>query len=76
MIVPLLYGDILLLAGSPSVLLTLAILIFSSSGFTAWSSTREPSQVFTLLETIYRSFDAIAKKRRVFKVCTMSEPKY
>ena len=27
------------------------------SGFTAWSSVREPSQVFTLLETVYRAFD-------------------
>jgi signal transduction histidine kinase len=26
-------------------------------GFTAWSSTREPSQVFSLLENIYRRFD-------------------
>lgn len=26
-------------------------------GFTEWSSTREPSQVFCLLETIYQSFD-------------------
>lgn len=26
-------------------------------GFTAWSSTREPTQVFELLETVYRSFD-------------------
>ncbi|KAG7339562.1 adenylate and guanylate cyclase catalytic domain containing protein [Nitzschia inconspicua] len=37
-------------------------------GFTAWSSAREPSQVFTLLESIYRAFDMQAKKRRVFKV--------
>ena len=29
-------------------------------GFTAWSSSREPEQVFMLLETIYRSFDEIA----------------
>lgn len=36
--------------------------------FTAWSSAREPSQVFILLETIYHEFDAIAKRRRVFKV--------
>jgi len=36
-------------------------------GFTAWSSVREPSQVFTLLETVYHSFDLIAKRRRVFK---------
>jgi class 3 adenylate cyclase len=38
------------------------------SGFTAWSSTREPGQVFTLLETVYGAFDAIAAKRGVFKV--------
>ena len=30
-------------------------------GFTAWSSVREPSQVFTLLETLYDSFDQIGK---------------
>jgi class 3 adenylate cyclase len=42
-------------------------------GFTAWSSTREPSQVFTLLETIYREFDDIAKRRRVFKVETVGD---
>ena len=28
-------------------------------GFTAWSSTREPKQVFTLLETIYQEFDSM-----------------
>jgi hypothetical protein len=36
--------------------------------FTAWSSAREPSQVFTLLETLYAEFDIVAKKRHVFKV--------
>lgn len=40
-------------------------------GFTAWSSSREPSQVFTLLESIYGAFDAIARKRNVFKVETV-----
>lgn len=40
-------------------------------GFTAWSSAREPSQVFTLLETMYASFDEVAKRRRVFKVETV-----
>lgn len=40
-------------------------------GFTAWSSTREPSQVFTLLETIYSDFDEIARRRKVFKVETI-----
>ena len=38
------------------------------AGFTAWSSTREPFQVFTLSETIYHEFDMIAKRRQVFKV--------
>ncbi|CAB9507971.1 Receptor-type guanylate cyclase gcy [Seminavis robusta] len=42
-------------------------------GFTAWSSMREPSQVFTLLETVYHSFDQIANKRRVFKVETVGD---
>lgn len=38
-------------------------------GFTSWSSTREAPQVFTLLETLFKSFDDIARKRNVFKVC-------
>lgn len=42
-------------------------------GFTAWSSTREPTQVFTLLENIYHSFDEIAKRRRIFKVETVGD---
>lgn len=32
-------------------------------------STRQPDQVFTLLETIYRAFDEIANRYGVFKVC-------
>jgi Adenylate and Guanylate cyclase catalytic domain len=44
------------------------ILFADIAGFTAWSSVREPCQVFVLLETLYRAFDEIAKKRRVFKV--------
>ena len=35
------------------------VLFMDIAGFTAWSSSREPSQVFILLETIYRSFDKI-----------------
>jgi len=34
---------------------------------------REPTQVFTLLETIYGAFDEIAKQRRVFKVETVGD---
>lgn len=51
-----------------------ATIIFADLvGFTAWSSTREPTQVFTLLEHIYHSFDEIAKRRRVFKVETVGD---
>eukprot|EP00980_Cylindrotheca_fusiformis_P001232 scaffold331_cov117-Cylindrotheca_fusiformis.AAC.10 len=42
-------------------------------GFTAWSSMREPTQVFTLLESIYHAFDEIARRRRVFKVETIGD---
>jgi class 3 adenylate cyclase len=42
-------------------------------GFTKWSSTRQPVQVFELLETLYRAFDAIAMWRKVFKVETIGD---
>ncbi|KAG7363095.1 family 3 adenylate cyclase [Nitzschia inconspicua] len=42
-------------------------------GFTAWSSEREPEQVFALLQTLYQSFDRLAKKRGVFKVETIGD---
>lgn len=41
------------------------------SGFTAWSSTREPAQVFTLLETLYGAMDKAARRLGVFKVETV-----
>ena len=34
---------------------------------------REPSQVFTLLESVYNAFDKIAKKLKVFKVETIGD---
>jgi class 3 adenylate cyclase len=43
------------------------------AGFTAWSSEREPSQVFKLLETIYSAFDNIARRLHVFKVETIGD---
>jgi hypothetical protein len=49
------------------------IMFADINGFTAWSSVREPTQVFTLLETIFHSFDEIAKKRGVFKVETVGD---
>lgn len=42
-------------------------------GFTSWSSGRQPSDVFLLLETIYGRFDAMAKQCCVFKVETIGD---
>ena len=41
------------------------------AGFTLWSSKRQPTEVFMLLETLYGAFDKIAERRRVFKVETI-----
>eukprot|EP00339_Tiarina_fusa_P009126 CAMPEP_0117078732 /NCGR_PEP_ID=MMETSP0472-20121206/55519_1 /TAXON_ID=693140 ORGANISM="Tiarina fusus, Strain LIS" /NCGR_SAMPLE_ID=MMETSP0472 /ASSEMBLY_ACC=CAM_ASM_000603 /LENGTH=778 /DNA_ID=CAMNT_0004805609 /DNA_START=94 /DNA_END=2428 /DNA_ORIENTATION=- len=49
------------------------ILFCDIAGFTAWSSTREPSQVFTLLETLYNAFDAHALRRKIYKVETIGD---
>lgn len=49
------------------------ILFADISGFTAWSSTRDPAQVFSLLESVYKRFDEIAQRRRVFKVETVGK---
>lgn len=43
------------------------------SGFTAWSSVREPSHVFVLLETLYGSFDKIARQYGIFKIETIGD---
>lgn len=43
------------------------------SGFTAWSSEREPSQVFQLLETVYQAFDKVAHRFGIFKVETICD---
>ena len=42
-------------------------------GFTAFCDGREPTDVFTLLETLYGKFDEIATKRSVFKVETIGD---
>jgi Adenylate and Guanylate cyclase catalytic domain len=42
-------------------------------GFTQWSSTRQPTEVFLLLETLYAKFDALAKVHGVFKIETIGD---
>lgn len=49
------------------------VLFADIAGFTAWSSEREPAQVFTLLESIFSDFDAEAKKQGVFKIETIGD---
>ncbi|CAJ1963743.1 unnamed protein product [Cylindrotheca closterium] len=49
------------------------VLFMDIAGFTAWSSSREPSQVFILLETMFSTFDKLALRRRVFKVETIGD---
>ena len=50
-----------------------SVLFADIAGFTAWSSVRDPAQVFTLLETVYATFDALAARRKVFKVETIGD---
>ena len=52
------------------------VLFADISGFSAWSSERESSQIFTLLETLYGGIDNIARKLGVFKVETVVRPKF
>jgi class 3 adenylate cyclase len=49
------------------------VLFADIAGFTAWSSVRNPCQVFTLLETLYGAIDKIAERRKVFKVETIGD---
>jgi class 3 adenylate cyclase len=49
------------------------ILFADLVGFTAWSSTREPCQVFELLEIIFTQFDEIANRRGVYSVETVGD---
>ncbi len=49
------------------------VLFADITGFTAWSSEREPVQVFQLLESVYQTFDTIAAKHDVFKVETIGD---
>jgi class 3 adenylate cyclase len=49
------------------------VLFADIAGFTKWSSSRSPIEVFELLETIYGAFDKIANRRGVFKIETIGD---
>jgi Adenylate and Guanylate cyclase catalytic domain len=55
------------------LILETTVLFADIAGFTAWSSTRDPTHVFTLLQSLYQGFDIIAKKEKVFKVETIGD---
>ena len=49
------------------------VLFADISGFTKWSSSKTPAQVFELLEALYSAFDEVAVRRDVFKVETIGD---
>lgn len=49
------------------------VLFADIAGFTKWSSSRTPTEVFDLLESIYAVFDATARRRCVFKIETIGD---
>jgi Adenylate and Guanylate cyclase catalytic domain len=67
--------DVLVYASKPIADLfpETTVLFADIAGFTAWSSTRDPTQVFALLETVYCAFDTIAGRLGVYKVETIGD---
>jgi hypothetical protein len=63
------FGSAALAELYPSV----TVIFADIAGFTAWSSAREPSQVFALLEHIFNAFDKLAYRHSIFKVETVGD---
>ncbi|CAB9504693.1 Receptor-type guanylate cyclase gcy [Seminavis robusta] len=63
-------SDVAVEVSSPlaDLYLDTTVLFADIANFDAWSSTRAPTDVFILLETLFQAFDAIARRRRVYKV--------
>lgn len=57
----------------PDLFLHTTIGFFDVVGFTAWSSTRSPVQVFNFLETVFGAFDEIAEKHNILKIETVGD---
>ncbi|CAB9496230.1 cyclase soluble subunit alpha-3 [Seminavis robusta] len=49
------------------------VCIADISGFSAWSASRDPSEIFTLLEAVFSTFDKIATRRGAYKVETVGD---
>jgi class 3 adenylate cyclase len=52
------------------------IMFADIAGFTAWASSREPSHVFALLETLYGALDRQARKMGEFADCGRFSPRF
>lgn len=59
--------------GRQSYKVSVVAVIADIENFTAWSSVREPGQVFSLLESIFGAFDSVAKRRGAYKVETIGD---
>jgi hypothetical protein len=57
----------------PDLFLNATVMIADVEGFTAWSSVREPIQVFKFLEALHENFDVIAERHKVYKVESTAE---
>lgn len=63
------YGDVVQASEPIAERFVASTIMFGDlAGFTHWSASRTPDQVFVLLESVYRAFDELAMRRRVFKV--------
>ena len=57
----------------PELFLRTSIIFVDIVGFTAWSSVREPTQVFKFLDSLFAAFDDLADKRNVLKIETVGD---
>ena len=57
----------------PDLFLNTTIIFAHVEGFAAWSSAREPFQVFKFLESLFENFDVIAERHKIYKVETSGE---
>lgn len=57
----------------PDLFLETTVMIADIEGFTAWSSVREPIQVFKFLEALFENFAVIAERYKIYQVDSTAE---
>jgi class 3 adenylate cyclase len=58
---------------SADLYISTTLVCMDIEGFTAWSSARDPTEVFTLLEVVHGEFDKIAKLMGIVRVESFGE---